>query len=349
VKHLISFLRRRASLLLLPLSIAPFVGGIPVIVNSHEKFQREHTMGPLPAPAVALTQAETSRLAAFAAPAKQVPVVAWHGVSPSPGPLSTSPQAFARQLALLKHLGYTTISAQQWADFRAGRGAPLPAKPILLTFDDGRLDSYRGADEVLKRMGMRASMFVSTGPIEDRDPAYLSWSELHRMADSGRWDIQPHAYHGYQKITVSADGTQAPFYAARRYTRSQGREDLAAWEARVSQDLFKVRTSFTTQGMTPSVFAVPYSDYGQASRNDRAIPGLLSGLLERQFGNYFVSDGSDPGYTTPGSGAAQRYVVRGGTTLDQLYGWLHGHAEHRTAARDERRPTSPRPHRKNQR
>src|SRR4029079_18210343 len=70
-------MRRLLSLLLLPLSVVPFVAIAPTVVASHQSFQREHNMGPLPAPRVGLTGAERVRYRPFAAPAGQVPVLAW--------------------------------------------------------------------------------------------------------------------------------------------------------------------------------------------------------------------------------------------------------------------------------
>jgi hypothetical protein len=326
VNRLLSALRRRAALALIPLSVMPFVGIVPMIADQHDRFQREHNMGPLPAPAAALTAGETARFAAVPAVPGKIPVLAWKGIGAGRDG-STTQRAFARQLALLSEQGFTAISTAQWAAFRAGRTTALPPKPILLTIDGGRLDSYRAADGVLARAGMRAAMFVTTGAIEAGDPLSVTWTELHRMARSGRWDVEPQAHEGARRLTVAPDGTQAPFYAARRYTRSQGQETLAAWEARVSADLFALRDRFTAQGIEPHVFSVPFGDYGQLHGNDPAIPKLLSGLLDRQFGNWFVpaADG-DPDFTEPGSGSAARFELRSGTTLDQLYGWLRKHA-----------------------
>jgi hypothetical protein len=332
--------------MLLPLSVVPFVAVLPTIVTSHERFHREHQMGPLPAPASGLTAAETARFRRFPAPAGRVPVLAWHGIDPARDGYSTSQRAFARQLALLKRLGYTAISTKQWEDFRAGRGAPLPARPILLTFDDGRLDSYRGADSVLQREGMRAAMFVITGEIEQRNPFYLTWAELHRMADSGRWDVEPHAHEGHGEVTISPDGRRAPFYGARRYTRSGGRETVADWRARVSSDILALRDRFAAQGMVPHAFAVPFGDYGQRADGDPTVRRLLSGLLTRRFGSFFVqADDGDPAFTAPGAGRAERYELRTGTTLGQLYGWLRRHSvrpSRRSAAQHHHHPTTKR-------
>ncbi len=321
-------MKRLFSFLLIPLSVLPFIGIAPSIVHSHQRFEREHNTGPFAAPSVVLTSAETVRFVPFAAPAQQVPVLVWHGIVPGHDGYSTSQRAFARQLTLLKDLGYTAISMHQWTEFRTGVTTGLPVKPILLTFDDGRLDSYRGADTVLKKMHMRAAMFVITGEIEKRSPFYLTWAELHKMQASHRWDIEPHAHEGHHEVTIAADGTSAPFYAARLFTRSQGRETLPQWEARVSADVFAVRERFAEQGIEPHAFAVPFGDYGQRAANDSQIPDLMSDLLTRQFGNFFIqADDDDPGFTTPGTGAAERYELRTGTSLDDLYGWLSRHSK----------------------
>jgi peptidoglycan/xylan/chitin deacetylase (PgdA/CDA1 family) len=320
-------MKRLLRLLLLPLSVIPFVAGVPIVIAQHERFDREHNMGPLPASLASLSAAETTRMPVLPATPGRIPVLLWHGISNTPDGYSVKQSEFARQLATLKHLGYESISAEQWADFRAGKEVDLPPRPILLTFDDGRLDSYRGADRVLQRYGMRATMFVITGATESGDPEYLTWAELHRMADSDRWDLEPHGHEGHSSVTIAPDGTQAPFYAARKYTRSQGQETLAEWEARVSTDLFAARERFADQGLTPHVFAVPFGDYGQEAGNDPAIPGLFTDLLTRQFGHYFIQTPStDPGFTAPGAGPAQRYTLRTETTTDALYAWLKRHS-----------------------
>lgn len=342
MKRLINVVRRRASLLLLPLSVVPFVAGVPIVIAQHERFDREHNMGPLPASTAGLTAAEEARLKPLLPTPGEIPVLLWHGISNERDGYSVSQAEFARQLATLEHLGFESITVDQWADFREGRTEGLPAKPILLTFDDGRLDSYRGADRVLQRYGMRAAMFAITGQIEAGDPEYLTWAELHEMAASGRWDIEPHAHQGHQKLTVAPDGTQAPFYAARKYTRSEGMETLQEWEARVATDLFAVSERFEDQGLTPRVFAVPFGDYGQRDGNDPRIPELLTSLLTRQFGSYFIqTPESDPGFTVPGTGAAQRYVMRTESSPDQLYAWLRKHSP--TPAQVDRRKPSPAP------
>ena len=116
-----TLVRRRASLVLLPLSVLPFAGVMPTIADSHERFERKHNMGPLPAPAAGLTKVEAASFAALPATPGEIPALLWHGIGDHADGYTTSQHAFARQLALLKDLGYESISAKQWADWRAGR------------------------------------------------------------------------------------------------------------------------------------------------------------------------------------------------------------------------------------
>ena len=318
MRRVLAAVRRRAALLLLPLSLAPFVAVAPIVVESHAWLQRTQ-LGPLPAPAVSLSPAETARFKPLPATPGRIPALVWHGIGDARDGYTVSRREFARQIALLDRLGYTAVSMEQWAAFRAGRADGLPEKPILLTFDDGRLDSYRGADAVLERYGMRAAMFVITGEIERGSPFYTTWEELHAMEESGRWDVEPHAHAGHTTIRSSV-GT-APFYASRRPG-----ESLARWQWRVTEDVLAVRERFAEQGIRPTAFAVPYGDFGQRTAAHPAIPRIFAGVLRRRFGHFMVqAAGNDPRFTAPGNGAAPRYELGTTTTLADLYRWLRRH------------------------
>src|SRR6202008_3161654 len=89
--------------------------------------------------------------------------------------------------AMLAADGFHTISSAQYVRFREGNVAQLPDRPILITFDDGRVDSFQAADPVLARYGMRATVFAITANADRAEPGYLGWSQLARMAASRRW------------------------------------------------------------------------------------------------------------------------------------------------------------------
>ena len=314
-------LGRGGSLLLLPLSILPFLLIGPTLVDSHAQFQRAQKSHALPAPEVVLSPAELARWKPLPAFAGAVPVIAYEGVGDD-GPRSVTRLQLARQLALLKRLGYSSISIHQYARWRAGQPAGMPPRPVLIGFDGGLLSSFRGADRLLQRNGFEATAFVPTARIASRDPKLLTWKELHAMRASGRWDVQADGTQGDARVVKDPTGEMGPAYAFRRYTDGAGIETYADWQARVTRDLFAARDALVAQGFEPVAFAVPGGDYGQAATNDPRIPAYVRSLVATQFGPAFVRDARNyPAYSTRAGDAARLEIGRT-TTADDLYAWL---------------------------
>jgi peptidoglycan/xylan/chitin deacetylase (PgdA/CDA1 family) len=314
-------LKRAGALALLPLSILPFVLIAPGMVRSHQQFERDQKGRALEAPAVVLSPAELARWRPLPAFSGAVPVLSYGGVGDR-DTRSVSRLALARQLALLSRLGFHTVTVHQYRRFREGLPAGMPARPILLTFDGGLLSSFRGADRLLQRYGFRATILVPTARIAARDPEVLSWKELHRMRDSGRWDVQAGDPSGDARVAVDRSGAMAPAYAVRRYTRSTGLESYADWQQRVTGAVFAARHALAAQGFDPVVFAVPGGDLGKDATNDARIAGYARSLIGSQFGVALTRDaGNWPGYTTRRGDAAGLSAGRT-TTADRLYAWL---------------------------
>jgi peptidoglycan/xylan/chitin deacetylase (PgdA/CDA1 family) len=128
----------------------------------------------------------------------EVPILMYHYISASPSAqdrirygLSVPPEMFDAQLKLLHDNGYSTITLRDLYHHLA-IGAPLPEKPIILTFDDGYLDHYTNAFPILQKYGMIGTFFVLTGPADEGQPAYLSWNMIQEMSNAGM-DIQLHS------------------------------------------------------------------------------------------------------------------------------------------------------------
>ena len=341
MRALARLLGRPLSFLLLPLSLVPFLYVVPGLLDSHREFDRRHHAEALADPGVTLSAAQQKRFQPVAAYQGAIPVLAYHGIG-GRDQLSVSRRAFAEQMAALRRMAFRSVSVEDYARFGRGDTRGLPERPILITFDGGRLDSYRGADRILARFEFRATMFVRTAQVQGGNPSFLTWRELKNMAASGRWDVQPMAHAGHRLIAYNAQGDTGPFYAVRRFTRSDGLESFADYERRVAGDVFRLRTVMEEHALPARAIAVPYGNYGQVSTNDPRIEGYMEALLARQFGTVFVQDPSnDPAYTRPGD-PAERYEVHGKTTTDQLYVWLRDHspaAERDREAARERRAT----------
>ncbi len=76
-----------------------------------------------------------------------------------------APDAFEAQMDALVSWGYRTITFEQWLDYRDGRSALLPAKPLIVTFDDGYTCFARNAWPVMKARQLEANVFLVAGQI----------------------------------------------------------------------------------------------------------------------------------------------------------------------------------------
>jgi len=129
----------------------------------------------------------------------RVPILMYHYLSVPPEgsdavryDLSVSPTQFEEQLRYLREAGYTGISLYDLA-LALQTGAPLPQKPIIITFDDGYRDTYTGAFPLLRKYGFRATVFLLTGLIDQGHPGYLTWEEVVEM-DAAGMEIGAHGY-----------------------------------------------------------------------------------------------------------------------------------------------------------
>jgi peptidoglycan/xylan/chitin deacetylase (PgdA/CDA1 family) len=98
--------------------------------------------------------------------------------------LTVTPADFAAQMRWLHAHGFHAITQQQL--FAAlEQGKRLPAKPVVITFDDGYRDVLANAAPVLKRLGMPATAYVITGRISGSDVSFLSWAQLKALEQNG--------------------------------------------------------------------------------------------------------------------------------------------------------------------
>ncbi len=127
--------------------------------------------------------------------ARCVPILMYHEITAEPmltGRLAVRPDAFAQQLGYLKAAGYHTLTAGQFANALDWR-APLPAKAVVLTFDDGFADFYYTALPLLQRHGLTGTLFVTSGWTgasgeylnQGAPPGMLSGEQIREIADAG--------------------------------------------------------------------------------------------------------------------------------------------------------------------
>ena len=99
---------------------------------------------------------------------KQVPVICYHQIrdwrttdSKTSKDYIIPPAAFRDHIKMLADSGYHTITPDQLYNYLT-KGAPLPSKPIMLTFDDTDGDQWDVARPTLKKYGFKGVFFIMT-------------------------------------------------------------------------------------------------------------------------------------------------------------------------------------------
>jgi peptidoglycan/xylan/chitin deacetylase (PgdA/CDA1 family) len=127
--------------------------------------------------------------------------------------LDLAPALLERQLAYLAQSGRVIAYEEALQRLRQGIGV---AGQVVLTFDDGYLDFYTTVYPLLQRWQLPATLFVTTGFVEER-VAYpmvsyphlavepVTWAMLAEMAASGLVTIGAHTHTHPDLTMVSAE------------------------------------------------------------------------------------------------------------------------------------------------
>jgi tetratricopeptide (TPR) repeat protein len=253
-----------------------------------------------------------------------IPILLYHGLSPYDR-TDSIPQANLRsQMAALKKAGYQPITASELDRVFRGK-ADLPKKPILITFDDGRTDTFENADPVLAEMGFRATMFVHVSKL--RKPYFhASPEDIRKWQATGRWEMQAHGYEAHDPMPLDGFGRKGHFFPNRKWLAGAGRlETLAEYRARVDGEYQKARQGVEAivPGEEVAAFAYPYGDYGQSdySNTPEAAP-INRALVKKSFRLAFVQ--GQHGVNTLDSNPMdlERFEVTRYMTADQLMSHL---------------------------
>lgn len=106
-----------------------------------------------------------------------IKVLMYHRIVEKPSgeisnPHSVSEEDFRSQLKMLEALNYTPVTFEDYHLYVRGE-LTLPKKPIILTFDDGYLDTFETALPILRDFNMKAVLFV----MGDRHRRKATWDE----------------------------------------------------------------------------------------------------------------------------------------------------------------------------
>ena len=195
----------------------------------------------------------------------EVPIIMYHLVTERDkyiGKYGIRPAALEADLQYLAAQGYTTVLMADVIAF-VQNGTALPAKPIVLTFDDGNTGDILYVLPLLEKYDARAVVSI-IGEATDKytkeqaeKPGYkfpnMTWDEVRTLHESGRVEIQSHGYDMHGKLGAGI----------------RGGEGAEAYHARLKADLEKLQERIIAEvGFVPTTFTYPL---GVISKGAQAV------------------------------------------------------------------------------
>jgi len=156
---------------------------------------------PTPTPSPTPKPLTFAQMNALYGPCTNTPVFMYHHVQSKTDAiknnqvaLSTNTDTFDAQLGYLKEKGYDTIDIETLINFFKGN-AVIPAKSVILTFDDGYENFYTNAYPILRKYNYKAIAFIPTGLVNNS--GYLSWDEIKNISSEGLVYFANHTWSHY--------------------------------------------------------------------------------------------------------------------------------------------------------
>lgn len=211
----------------------------------------------------------------------RIPVLCYHNIQVQPKRedlLRISAANFELQMRMLRDSGYHIIQPAQLYDYiHAGR--PLPAKPIMVTFDDSHVEHFTIAKQILNKYGLKGTFFIMTVCIGKKN--YLSAGQIKALADAGN-TIGCHTYDHPPVSSIHGE----------------------AWQNQLDKPVKRLEA---ITGRKVDYFAYPYGSWSEEAISELKSRGVK---LAFQLGGH--PSKLNPEYTLP------RILVSGAWTAAEL-------------------------------
>jgi peptidoglycan/xylan/chitin deacetylase (PgdA/CDA1 family) len=226
---------------------------------------------------------------------QRVPILMYHSVSfecaPRFAPFAVTPIEFDAQMRHLRECGYSALTVTELVAAYAD-AAMLPARPVVLSFDDGFRDFLTEALPTLSRYSLTATLYVVSGRVggtsewlesigEGRRPL-ADWRELRDIAAAG----------------IEIGGHSVSHAGLDRLPIGEASEEIGSCRAALEQGL----------GCAIETFAYPFGHENDAIRRMVRGAGYSSACAVR----YAASSPRDDRF------ALARHIVRRGADIPRF-------------------------------
>ena len=186
-----------------------------------------------------------------------VPILMYHVITVAPAgtaypELWTPRKRFRATVVLLAHRGFHGVTIEQV--HRAWAGGPgLPAKPIVLTFDDGYLSQDTHAKPALRALGWPGVLYLEG---KNLGPGGLTTREVHEMVAAG-WEVGAHTLTHPDLTTVDDATLRREVAGSRALLQRRLRIPVHAFCYPAGRNDARVRAAVRAAGYTTATTVEP--------------------------------------------------------------------------------------------
>lgn len=124
----------------------------------------------------------------------QIPILLYHRFGPTVADsMTVTTPVFESHLKYLKDNGYSVIPLRQFVDYMLGKGAPPPARSVIIVVDDGHKSVYTDMLPLVNKYRVPVTLFVYPSAISNASYA-MTWEQLKELKKKGFFDFQSHTY-----------------------------------------------------------------------------------------------------------------------------------------------------------
>ncbi len=214
----------------------------------------------------------------------RIAVLCYHDISADTtlSSYTIHPDSLRDHLRRAKANGWTFVPLSTVLKNRRTPGR-LPARTMVVTFDDGYRSFVDLALPILRAEQVKATLSIVTSWVDHPPadvPPLLTWEEIRALDRSGQAEIASHSHDQHRFLTSNPYEDTEPAITTREYVQSERRyETRNEYEARVGEDLKESQDRLKEKlGHAVSVLAWPYGEWNTTSRRLAGEQGFTSTL-----------------------------------------------------------------------